>query len=82
MSGETGESRVTKDSAYQSTCVSISSEQDDAEIRAKYRPFLQYPKPGVADWVAELELDTATAMVRDELAKTGSRLKALVLYGS
>ncbi|KAK6834993.1 arsenate resistance ArsH [Apiospora arundinis] len=62
--------------------ISLSADQDDVLIRAKYRPFLQHPQPGVADWVAELELDTATAMVRQELEKTGSRLKVLVLYGS
>lgn len=63
-------------------CICLSPDQDDADIRAKYRPFLQHPQPEVPDWVADLELDTATAMVRDDLAKTGSRLKVLVLYGS
>ncbi|KAK7910758.1 arsenate resistance ArsH [Apiospora marii] len=65
-----------------SSSLSLSAEQDDAAIRAKYRPFLQHPEPGVADWVAELELDTATAMAREDLEKTDSRLKVLVLYGS
>ncbi|KAK7955088.1 hypothetical protein PG988_015782 [Apiospora saccharicola] len=68
--------------ASQHPCISISAEKDDAEIRTKYRPFLQHPEPGVADWIADLELDTATAMAREDLEKTGSRLKVLVLYGS
>lgn len=68
--------------AGHSSSISLSAEQDDAAIRAKYRPFLQHPEPGAADWVAELELDTATAMAREDFEKTGSRLKVLVLYGS
>ncbi|KFA81524.1 hypothetical protein S40288_09043 [Stachybotrys chartarum IBT 40288] len=60
----------------------ISKNQDDPTIRAKYRPFILDPMVGAHDWVSELELETVTAMAREDLKKTGSRLKILVLYGS
>lgn len=62
--------------------MSISEEQDDPTVRAKYRPFLIHYQKTVDDWVSNLELDTVTAMAREDLEKTGSRLKVLVLYGS
>lgn len=60
----------------------IASKDDDAEIRAKYRPFLLKPEVESTDWISELELETAVSMAEADLAKTGSRLKVLVLYGS
>lgn len=60
----------------------IASKDDDLEIRAKYRPFLLEPEFEASDWISELELDTAVSMAEADLAKTGSRLKVLVLYGS
>lgn len=60
----------------------ISEGQDDPTIRAKYRPFLLDSQGAAHDWVSELELDTVTAMALEDLEKTGSRLKVLVLYGS
>ncbi|CZR51625.1 related to arsenic resistance protein ArsH [Phialocephala subalpina] len=62
--------------------LAISESEDDAEIRAKYRPFLLSPETEEKDWISELELDAAISIAEADLAKTGSRLKVLVLYGS
>ncbi|OAA82336.1 arsenic resistance protein ArsH [Akanthomyces lecanii RCEF 1005] len=61
----------------------LSADQDEQEIRDKYRPFLRhFPRCDGSDWIEDLELDTVTEMARANLARTGSRLKVLVLYGS
>lgn len=61
----------------------LSAEQDEHDIREKYRPFLRhFPRSDGPDWIQDLELDTVTEMSRANLAHTGSRLKVLVLYGS
>ncbi|KAH7309729.1 flavoprotein-like protein [Stachybotrys elegans] len=62
--------------------LAISEDKDDPVIRAKYRPFILGPEDAANDWVAQLELDTVTAMAQENIIKTGSRLKILVLYGS
>jgi arsenic resistance protein ArsH len=62
--------------------LSISEKDDDAEIRTKYRPFLLESEVESKDWISELELETAISMAEADLAKTGARLKVLVLYGS
>jgi arsenical resistance protein ArsH len=62
--------------------LAISEKEDDLEIRSKYRPFLLDPEVESTDWISELELETAIDMAEVDLAKTGSRLKILVLYGS
>jgi arsenical resistance protein ArsH len=62
--------------------LAISEANDDPEIRAKYRPFLLDAKVEAIDWISQLELETAIAMAEENLAKTKSRLKILVLYGS
>ncbi|KAH8195830.1 hypothetical protein TruAng_010000 [Truncatella angustata] len=65
-----------------STHLPISEAADDPIIRAKYRPFLRLPQNGIDDWIVNLELETATTMAFENLERTGSRLKVLVLYGS
>lgn len=60
----------------------ISEQDDDAEVRSKYRPFLLEPEVESKDWISELELETVVSMAEADLAKTGSRLKVLILYGS
>ena len=60
----------------------ISEAEDDPEIRFKYRPFLLGPAVESTDWISQLELGTAISMAESDLAKTKSRLKVLVLYGS
>lgn len=62
--------------------LAISSIADDADIRAKYRPFLLNPDVEATDWISELELETAIAMAEENLSRTNTRLKVLVLYGS
>ena len=62
--------------------LAISEANDDPEIRTKYRPFLLDPEVEAADWISQLELETAITMAEENLAKTQSRLKVLVLYGS
>lgn len=66
----------------QASQLAISERDDDAKIRAKYRPFLLSPELEENDWISELELDTAISIAEADLARTGSRLKVLVLYGS
>jgi arsenical resistance protein ArsH len=61
--------------------LAISEADDDAKIRAKYRPFLLEPEVEATDWISELELETVISMVENHIANK-SRLKVLVLYGS
>jgi len=62
--------------------LAIAESDDEAEIRAKYRPFLLDPEVESTDWISQLELETAIGMAEADLLKTNSRLKVLVLYGS
>ncbi|TKA65078.1 hypothetical protein B0A49_08835 [Cryomyces minteri] len=62
--------------------LAIPKEEDDAEVREKYRPFLLGEPEAADDWVAPLELDYAMDMVEESFAKSEPRLKVLVLYGS
>lgn len=62
--------------------LAISEAKDEPEIRAKYRTFLLDKESEATDWISELELETTISMAEENLAKTKSRLKVLVLYGS
>jgi len=62
--------------------LAIAKLDDDPEIRSKYRPFLLDSTVEGTDWISQLELETAMSIASTDLAKTGSRLKVLVLYGS
>ncbi|KAM3463712.1 hypothetical protein MY5147_002140 [Beauveria neobassiana] len=43
----------------------LAAEQDEHDIREKYRPFLgHFPRPDGPDWIQDLELDTVTEMAR------------------
>lgn len=68
------------DFAYRS--LAISAEDDDPEVRSRYRPFLLPPEFQRTDWVNRLELATVTKMAYEDFQKTWSRPKILVLYGS
>lgn len=59
-----------------------STDEGEAEIRSRYRPFILENAASTDDWVAKLELSTVTEMAQRDLANTGERLKVLVLYGS
>lgn len=71
-----------RDPAFAYHSLAIRSDEDDPEIREKYRPFLLADEIQTTDWVSELELATATKMAYEDLQRTGSRLRVLVLYGS
>lgn len=61
--------------------LAISENEDNADIRQKYRPFIL--EDGAAEnWVGTLELTTTLDMAAKELQKSNNRLKVLVLYGS
>ena len=56
--------------------------EDEPETANKYRPFVLDSAIAAEDWVSKLELATVTEMAHDDIAKTGQRLRVLVLYGS
>lgn len=68
------------DFAYRS--LAISAEDDDPEVRRRYRPYLLPIESESTDWVNTLELATVTKMAYEDLQNTLSRPKVLVLYGS
>lgn len=72
------------DPTYSYKSFAIEESEDDAGVRAQYRPFLQPDNSGAEeDWVAQLELSTAAKMVESEIVdKKLDRLRILVLYGS
>lgn len=59
-----------------------STDEGEAEIRSRHRPFILEDAVSTDDWVAKLELSTVTEMAQRDLANTGERLKVMVLYGS
>ncbi len=71
-----------RDPAFAYRCLAIEPQEDDPVVRRLYRPFLLSDDILHTDWVSKLELATATKMADEDLHKTGSRLKVLVLYGS
>ncbi|TGJ80362.1 hypothetical protein E0Z10_g8401 [Xylaria hypoxylon] len=73
---------VTGGASQRRLNLAISEEEDDPQIRAKYRPFLLDTQTIANDWISELELDTVAAIAQQDMERTGSRLKVLVLYGS
>ena len=66
--------------AYRS--LALQHLEDDAVIRAKYRLFLLSDEVHPSDWISRLELATVTELAYNDLLRTGSRLKVLLLYGS
>lgn len=77
---QTEEIRANSDFAYQSLAIPV--EEDEPETANKYRPFVLDSAIAAEDWVSKLELATVTEMAHDDIAKTGQRLRVLVLYGS
>ncbi|KAL4965967.1 flavoprotein-like protein [Aspergillus stella-maris] len=64
-----------------SRTLAITSQEDDVEIRRKYRPFL-FESDSSPDWINDLELTSVLDVAEKDLVATNSRLKVLVLYGS
>lgn len=61
--------------------LAISVNDDEPDIRQKYRPFILAEDTG-EDWINDLELTTVLDMAENDLRNTNKRLKVLVLYGS
>lgn len=74
--------KPTRNPAFAFRSLAIQEHEDDADIRAKYRPFLLSDEIQRTDWVSRLELATVTELAYNNLKHTGSRLKILILYGS
>lgn len=71
------------DHSYSGRSFAISKDDDQPDVRERYRPFLLDESLETADWVAQLELSTAMEMVESEIINRGcDRLRILVLYGS
>jgi hypothetical protein len=74
---------LVPDAAYNGKTLAISEEEDDVDIRCKYRPFISHPEVANNDWISKSELSTALKISEADLKKTGgNRVKILVLYGS
>ena len=69
-------------SAFSYRSLAISEADDDETTRNTYRPFLLSPEVTAQDWISRLELGTVVKMSEEDLLRTGTRLKVLVLYGS
>ena len=67
--------------AYKSLAIS-EGEEEDSDLRAKYRPFLLPAEIRTSDWISRLELATVTKLAHADFRETGMRLRVLVLYGS
>lgn len=74
---------INPDETYLGRTLAIAPEDDDPEIRTKYRPFLLPPSPSERDWVSDLELSTALRLVDTTiLTPRLPRLRILILTGS
>lgn len=74
---------LVPDPAYDRKSLAIREQDDDAEIRARYRPFITGPEVTSSDWIAKSELSTALKVSEADMKITGgNRVKILVLYGS
>jgi len=74
--------KISVDPEFSHKSLAIHPSDDDAELRAKYRPFLLDERTTQQDWISRLELSTVTKMAQHDLSSTGQRLQILVLYGS
>ncbi|KAL9126008.1 MAG: hypothetical protein Q9217_004872 [Psora testacea] len=75
-------STLVTDPQYAYRSLAIPQEEDDPCIRKAYRPFLLNDVVTKKDWIDSLELLTATGMAEENLARTGHRIRVLVLTGS
>lgn len=73
---------IQTDMKYPCPSLAIMEKDDDPQIRSTYRPFLLDKKTNVGDWIEDLELATVTKIAAEDAARTGERLKVLVLFGS
>ena len=76
-------SKQTEDGEGSRVPFSVLKEQDDLDVRKRYRPFLLSDDGAADDWVANLELELVMKIVRCEILERGQdRLRILILYGS
>lgn len=75
---------LVPDPAYTRQSLAIPAEDDDLDVRKRYRPFLlDEAHEAAVDWVAGLELSTTLQLVESNIINSGQeRLRILVLYGS
>ncbi|KAH6971027.1 flavoprotein-like protein [Ilyonectria sp. MPI-CAGE-AT-0026] len=77
------QAELAPDPAYSGRSFAISKDDDEPEVRERYRPFLLEEAHDAVDWVAQLEMSTVLKMVESEILSRGQeRLRILVLYGS
>jgi len=62
--------------------LAIPEAEDHDAVRKNYRPFILSPEITEGDWISRLELGTVVRMSEEDILRTGTRLKVLVLYGS
>lgn len=68
---------------YAGKTLAVTEQNDDVDIRKKYRPFVTSDEVANSDWISQSELSTALKMSeKDMLDTNGDRIKILVLYGS
>lgn len=83
VAAERTRAELEVDPSFHGRTFAISTSQDDAELREKYRPFLLHEETSRSDWVSQLELSTTLKMVEDQIIASGQeRLRVLVLHGS
>ncbi|KAH0349673.1 arsenate resistance ArsH, partial [Aureobasidium melanogenum] len=71
------------DPTYAGKTLAIAEQDDDADVRNKYRPFISSDEVTNSDWISQSELSTALKMSEKDMHDTdGDRIKILVLYGS
>lgn len=71
------------DPTFAEKSLAIAEQDDDADIRKKYRPFVTSDEVARSDWISQSELSTALKMSEKDMKDTnGDRIKILVLYGS
>ena len=76
-------SKQTENEERSRVSFAIPNEQDDLDVRKRYRPFLLSDNGAADDWVANLELELVMKIVRCEILERGQdRLRILILYGS
>lgn len=75
---------IPVDRAYIGKTLAIPEEDDDHEIRSRYREgFLLNQSITKADWISKLELSTVLQLSEANLKQSDNdRLRVLVLYGS
>lgn len=75
---------IPVDRAYIGKTLAIPEEDDDHEIRSRYRKgFLLNQSITKADWISKLELSTVLQLSEANLKQSDNdRLRVLVLYGS